>query len=132
VNRRPRLLHFDQMPLERLWGGTLSRSAVRSDNSLVTLNWFDPDATRPEPHLHPFDQLSFVVSGVLNFEVDGERFTMDAGSVLWIPPNALHTAWPSGRERVLNIDIFAPARDDYLYLATHQEWQEDPNQRRQR
>ena len=43
------------------------------------------------------------------------------GPVLRIPPGARHTAWPKGDEVVLNVDVFAPARSDYLFLTNHQD-----------
>jgi hypothetical protein len=37
-----------------------------------------------------------------------------------VPANAPHTGWPLGNDPVLNIDVFAPARKDYLDLVKYQ------------
>jgi quercetin dioxygenase-like cupin family protein len=120
ARRKPQLYRFDKMPRETVMGGRLERAAVRSDSAIVTLNWFRPGSPRVEPHNHPFDQLSFIFSGTLIFEVDGEQIEAGPGTVLRIPPGAMHTAWPKGDEVVLNVDVFAPIRSDYLFLTAHQ------------
>jgi quercetin dioxygenase-like cupin family protein len=61
-----------------------------------------------------------VVYGRLKLEVDGEILLLDSGTAVRIPPNVPHTAWPAERDEVLNIDVFAPIRADYLFLAGHQ------------
>jgi quercetin dioxygenase-like cupin family protein len=43
-----------------------------------------------------------------------------AGEFLYIPAGTPHTGRVAGDEAVLNIDVFAPVRGDYLYLAEHQ------------
>ncbi len=121
ARRKPQLYRFDTMPRETVMGGRLERTAVRSDGAIVTLNWFRPGSPRVEPHNHPFDQLSFIFSGTLIFEVDGEQIEAGPGTVLRIPPGAMHTAWPKGDDVVLNVDVFAPIRSDYLFLTAHQD-----------
>lgn len=117
----PTLYTLAEMPRQDLLDGGLSRTALRADGSLVTFNWFQPGAAEPPPHHHPFDQLSLVITGELIFTVAGETIIAGPGTALRIPANVPHTARPSGHEVVLNIDIFAPAREDYLFLARHQD-----------
>jgi hypothetical protein len=38
-----------------------------------------------------------------------------------VPPDVVHYAVPVGDEVCLNIDVFAPAREDYLHLVKYQE-----------
>ncbi|WP_200302832.1 cupin domain-containing protein [Streptomyces adelaidensis] len=116
---RPRSYRFVDLPREVVREG-LSRLAVRGDDSLVTVNWFEPGFTTRGPHSHPFDQLSFVFAGTLEFTVGGERFIQPAGSVLRIPAGVPHCAQPVGDEQVLNVDVFAPVREDFLYLTDYQ------------
>ena len=118
---RPTVMKLNDLPRESLFGGALTRTAVRSARSLVTINWIAPGVPRPPPHHHPFDQLSFIFAGTMIFQIDGEEFELGPGSAILIPPDAPHTAWPIGSDTVLNVDVFAPAREDYLFLADHQE-----------
>lgn len=108
------------MPKESLWGGKLVRTAIRSDGAIVTLNWHSPSAERHKPHSHPFDQLVMIVSGTLALFADGKEYVLGPGSALRIPANMPHTGYVIGGETVLNIDVFAPAREDYLFLAVNQ------------
>jgi hypothetical protein len=75
---------------------------------------------RPESHSHPFDQLVLVVEGCLNLEIAAEVVEMPPGSAARIPSGVTQTAWPAGDQRVLNIDVFATVREDYLFLTHHQ------------
>jgi quercetin dioxygenase-like cupin family protein len=109
-----------QLPREALYDGALERSAVRSDDALVTFNWIKPGGQSPPPHSHPFDQLSFIVQGTMEFQVDGERYVVGPGEALAIPADAAHAGRVLGDETVLNVDVFAPLREDYLHLTEHE------------
>lgn len=111
---------FAELPRESLGGGALERTAVRTDDSIVTFNWIQPGHPEVPPHEHPYDQLSFVFGGTLELELDGTSYTVGAGELLYIPANVAHTGRVLGSEPVLNVDVFAPIREDYLPLASHQ------------
>jgi len=111
---------FADLPRESLAGGILERTAVRTDGALVTFNWIQPGHPEVPPHDHPYDQLSLVFSGVLELELDGTPYRVSEGELLYIPAGVPHTGRVVGEQAVLNIDVFAPARDDYLPLAGHQ------------
>ena len=115
------LYPWSELPRQTIFDGNLSRTALRSAGAIVTFNWFEPHMPRPEPHSHPFDQLVMVMQGRLNLEIDGEVVEVPPGSAALIPPGVLHTAWPAGEERVLNIDVFGTVREDYLFLTRHQQ-----------
>jgi quercetin dioxygenase-like cupin family protein len=76
---------------------------------------------RPEPHAHPFDQIVPTMQGRMMLEIDGETMECGPGTVVRVPADAEHTGWPIGAETVLNIDVFAPIREDYLFLVDYQE-----------
>lgn len=118
-----RVVHalLQDMPTETLGDGALVRTAVRGDESLITINWFHPGFSEqaPPPHSHPFDQVSFVFQGRLEFEVDEEKYLVSAGEVLLIPADAPHTARLVSDETALNVDVYAPVREDYRYLVAH-------------
>lgn len=114
------IYRFDEMPIERLREG-FTRSAVRSDGSLVTVNWFDPGYRTRGQHEHDCDQLSFVLSGGMRFTVGDDTVEVTAPAVLHIPGGVPHSAEPIGDDRVLNLDVFAPVRGDYRYLTDYQD-----------
>ncbi|MEL6655646.1 MAG: cupin domain-containing protein [Bacteroidota bacterium] len=64
----------------------------------------------PEHH-HPQEQISNLIAGRFEMTVNGETKVCEAGGVVTIPPNAVH----SGRALTdcYIIDVFRPAREDY-------------------
>lgn len=113
---------WDDLPTEDVLDGQMTRSAFRGDDSLVVFNRLKSTMTRPAPHSHPFDQLVMVVEGNMALEFDGEVIDCGPGSVVRIPSNVPHTKWPLSNKPVLNIDVFAPARADYLHLVGYQQF----------
>lgn len=113
---------FKDLPKESIANGALVRTALRGDNSMVVINWLHPTSEpSPPPHTHPFDQISLVLTGTLDFEVDGDHVLVGPGESLQIPADIPHTATVVGHEVVLNIDVYAPARPDYAHLTAHQD-----------
>ena len=114
------LYAWEDLPRVDVLEGYMQRSAFRGAHDLLAFNWIQPGMPRAEPHAHSFDQLVLVVEGRLVVEVDGTETECGPGSIMHVPAGALHTGWPIGNESVLNIDIFAPARADFLPLTNYQ------------
>jgi quercetin dioxygenase-like cupin family protein len=112
------------MPRESIAGGVLTRTAVRTDGAIATFNWIQPGHPEVRPHSHPYDQLALILEGTLELDLDGDRFTVAAGELLYIPAGVPHAGRVAGDQPVLNIDVFAPIRHDYLHLAAHQNGEE--------
>ena len=83
---------------------------VHSDNMTVAYWQFEPGASLPE-HSHPHEQIANVMGGSFELTIEGEALNLQAGSVVVIPPNAVH----SGRAITgcYVIDVFHPVREDY-------------------
>ena len=113
-----------EMPRQSIAAGVLTRTAVRTDDAIVTFNWIEPGHPEVPPHSHPYDQLALILAGTLELNLDGDRYTVRAGELLYIPAGVAHVGRVVGDEVVLNVDIFAPIREDYLYLAAHQDGKE--------
>ena len=96
--------------------GFLLRNAIRSDGSVVTFNWHKPGYPPQPPHSHPFDQIAMVLQGTLMFIVDGVEYLLESGSAIHVPASVPHASRVIGDETVLNIDVFAPVREDYLFM----------------
>jgi len=117
-----RAYRLDEMPLVTVKPG-FSRTGIRSDHAVHTVNWFEPGYKSTGLHSHPIDQMSYVLTGTMRFFVGDEEIDLVAPSVLYIPANLPHGAEPLGQQRVLNIDVFAPVREDYLPLCEHQQFE---------
>ena len=71
----------------------------------------DHGVTVPE-HSHPEEQLSYVISGRLAFQIEGEVCELGAGEVVWVPGGAVHAV--RALEPSVVLDIFSPVRPDLL------------------
>lgn len=63
-------------------------------------------------HTHPHHQVDYLVSGKVEFELNGEKKMMNPGDSVLIPPNVPHGAY--ALEDSVLLDIFSPARKDFL------------------
>jgi mannose-6-phosphate isomerase-like protein (cupin superfamily) len=68
------------------------------------------------PHTHDFDQIAMIVSGTAIYHVGDVHNEVGPGSVLLVPAGVEHYIEPTGSEPVMNLDVFAPAREDYMHL----------------
>jgi quercetin dioxygenase-like cupin family protein len=63
-------------------------------------------------HHHPHRQVSYVERGSFEVDIDGVKRTLVQGDSYFIPPNVVHGA--VALEDGSLIDVFAPARQDFL------------------
>lgn len=110
---------WDALPKETVRAG-VSRTAFRGDNALMVMNWLEPGMEK-KPHSHPFEQLAYIVAGRVRFEIGEEVIEVGAGEVVRIPPDVMHCGEAIGDEVAINLDVFAPVRDDYRHLTEYQE-----------
>jgi quercetin dioxygenase-like cupin family protein len=62
-------------------------------------------------HVHPHEQVTYVIEGRFQFTVGEETTVLEPGMVALIPGGVLHGGETLTACRV--IDVFSPARDDY-------------------
>lgn len=63
-------------------------------------------------HKHPHEQITHVVSGKIEFEVNGARRVMSSGEVVVVPSNVPHAV--AVLEDSVTLEIFSPPREDFL------------------
>ena len=63
-------------------------------------------------HTHENEQVSYIVSGAVRFQVGDESFVVRGGETIQIPPNVTHSV--ETLEDSEAIDIFSPVRQDWL------------------
>jgi quercetin dioxygenase-like cupin family protein len=85
---------------------------VAGNKTMITFVEFQPHAVLPK-HRHSHEQITYVLAGELEFELDGKKKLLKQGEGAVIPPNAEHGA------RVLDhparvLDAWYPIREDYL------------------
>ena len=106
----PIVHRWDAVPAQELAPG-IRRRYVTTDRMTVAHFNLSRGAVVPK-HTHDHEQLSYVVSGVLKFIVDGQEIVVRPGEAIQIPSQAVHGV--EVLEDCLVIDTFAPVRQDWI------------------
>ncbi len=83
---------------------------VHSENMTFSYWNVEPGAELPR-HSHPHEQVTNVLEGEFELTVDGKSKKLSSGSVVIIPPDAVHSGRAITQSRI--IDVFYPIREDY-------------------
>lgn len=87
-------------------------------NCLVNAFLLPPDTGSPVGwHTHECEQIFFIVSGTLTFEIDGEQLLVEAGSIQITPPHVPHRNWNAGPDNVLLVSFNTPLPDPHKPIA---------------
>jgi mannose-6-phosphate isomerase-like protein (cupin superfamily) len=102
------------------------RRAFGTRDAMLVMNHCEPGMD-VRPHAHEFDQIAMIVKGRAIYHIGDEPNDVGPGSIMLIPAGVEHYIEPVGDETVENIDLFAPARDDYAHLL---DWMAEARERR--
>jgi len=108
-------LDWSVIPVEHIAEG-VTRQMFVGDRMMVCRLTLAPH-TVTAIHTHPHEQITLVDRGRVDFFVEGERKTAQAGDLLLFPSGIQHGATMLDEEVVL-IDLFSPPREDFLSAAT--------------
>ena len=89
----------------------LTRQMISGENATLSQLVLKKGATVPR-HSHVNEQYSWILSGALKFVFDDREILVGEGEVLLIPASVPHSA--VALEDTVDIDIFAPRRDDWI------------------
>jgi quercetin dioxygenase-like cupin family protein len=89
----------------------LTRQMISGENATLSQLVLKKGATVPR-HSHVNEQYSWILSGALKFIFDDREMLVGEGEVVLIPANVAHSA--VAIEDTVDIDIFAPRRDDWI------------------
>lgn len=93
-------------------GDGVTRRVLAHDSTVMCVeNTFDTGAVGPLHH-HPHTQITYVVSGVFEFEIDGVIKTVRAGDSMLKSSNVEHGC--VCREAGVLLDLFTPMREDFV------------------
>ena len=92
-----------------------SRYVARTENlMMVVIDFKDGPAASPDPpHTHPHEQISYVVSGEVNFYLDKVATRLGPGDMVTVPPDVPHSIQLL-TPHVRLVDTFHPIRRDFL------------------
>jgi mannose-6-phosphate isomerase-like protein (cupin superfamily) len=81
----------------------------------------------PPPHRHNWDEAYYVISGALDFEMDGKEVRIEAGDFAYLPRNTVH-AFKGGSDAPAKVLIFAaPAHSSAFFKDVNREVQIVPD-----
>ncbi|MBX9601057.1 MAG: cupin domain-containing protein [Bryobacteraceae bacterium] len=106
------MLHtsWENVRLETL-SPAISRKVVTGEKAMVAQVFLKKGAVVPE-HQHESEQITYILEGALEFQLEGRTVVVSRGEVLHIPSFVPHSA--VALEDTLDLDIFSPIRQDWL------------------
>jgi quercetin dioxygenase-like cupin family protein len=104
-NRYPRTDGRELLP------GVTLRTLAHGKRTLLAEVSMMRGAVIPE-HRHPQEQTGYLVSGRLEFSIDGAKLVAEPGSSWSLPADLPHGA--SALEDSVVVEVFSPVREDYL------------------
>jgi len=106
------MTHADQEPAITTPEGAQRRVLSYGGRLMLVHFTFDAGITSLK-HSHPHEQVGYVVSGEIDFIMEGcEPVRLHAGGSYYVPPNIKHNI-VTYAPTVL-IDVFTPRRDDFM------------------
>lgn len=109
--RDQRWVFHDDVQTTAAGDGVTRRVLAYDANVMCVENTFDTGAVGPLHH-HPHTQITYVVSGVFEFEIDGVVKTVRAGDSMLKSSNVPHGC--TCREAGVLLDLFTPMREDFV------------------
>jgi quercetin dioxygenase-like cupin family protein len=86
--------HFELAKVNQVKGGpgysTATGPCIEGDRMMVALMRM-PAGSGAEPHSHPNEQWIYILEGTFEANIGGQAVTAQAGSVLYIPANLVHS-----------------------------------------
>lgn len=110
-----RLFSWDEVRTE-VMNASLKRKVITGERAMVAQVFIEKGGVVPEHH-HESEQLTYIMEGALEFELEGKTVVVRKGQVLHIPSNVPHRA--VALEDTLDLDIFSPIRLDWLDGTDH-------------
>ena len=109
--KNDRWVFYKDVKAEDQGNGVVRRVLAYNENVMTVENHFKKGAIG-SLHQHPHTQITYVVSGKFEFEIDGEKHIVEAGDTLLKTDSVVHGC-VCLEEGVL-LDIFTPYREDFV------------------
>lgn len=111
VKKHQRWVPWGDVPAEEIAPGVTRRILAHTDGLMCVENRFEAGAVGTL-HRHPHTQITYVLSGVFAFTIDGETRTVRQGDTLLKEDGVEHGC--TCLEQGALLDIFAPMREDFV------------------
>jgi quercetin dioxygenase-like cupin family protein len=105
---RPEPIDWDRISVEHPLEG-VARQTVHGASQTLVRYIYQPGSVFPIHH-HPEEQITIVLSGSIDFTVDGAPLTLTAGECALIPAHTPHGATVTASEVVETLNTMSPRR----------------------
>lgn len=109
--KNQRWVSHEEVPAEKTGEGVVRRILTYTEDVMAVENTFRKGGVGPL-HYHPHTQITYVVSGAFEFEIEGERRVVRAGDAMLKTDGVEHGC--VCLEDGILLDIFAPMRKDFV------------------
>ena len=109
MTTKGRRVRWEDSPRENLMAG-VQRRFLHGEKAMLAQIWLKKGTIVPR-HVHPAEQLSFIVEGALGDDLS-EIHEVRAGEVLVILANVPHEA--TALDDTYDLDVFSPPREDWI------------------
>lgn len=103
-------LSFDTIQWEKMTDKVYRKYAYGSSMTVAYLK-LEKGAIVPM-HNHPYEQITHILSGKVEVEMQNKKYILSKGDLLIIPANIPHRFF--ALEETLDMDIFSPIRMDWI------------------
>lgn len=93
-------------------GNGIKRRVLAYDENLMTVEVTFEKGAIGAMHKHPHEQMTYIISGKFEFDINGEKMIVTAGDMTYKEPDIMHGAVCLEAGQLL--DIFTPSRKDFL------------------
>jgi mannose-6-phosphate isomerase-like protein (cupin superfamily) len=104
---------WDQIDWKTVRKG-VDRKAFTGDGVTLALHRLIPGQHESFPHKHVNEQVIYIMDGVVDCYIGDECVRLGPGGLAVVPPNVMHSLKVIGDKPVMNLDVFTPARPDYV------------------
>jgi len=101
----------NDVELEDLGKGVTRKILAQVTNIMMVEVYFKKGAVG-EVHSHIHEQISYILKGSFELNIDGKKEIVKTGDTYYIKPNVLHGVL--ALEDATILDVFTPRREDFL------------------
>lgn len=105
------IVRNQDVAVERVGQG-VERKILAADGKLMAVEVHFQKGGMGALHTHPHEQISYIVKGSFEFNLDGMIETIKAGDSYYVSPDVRHGVM--ALEDSVILDIFTPQREDFL------------------
>lgn len=107
-------INWDELPWYNMWGGAdVGFKISQMGDVTVSYSRIAPHH-KGNPHKHSNAQVCVLLQGTMDFYLDGVCHHVTTDDVFFVPANAEHYAIPTCEEDIINMELFLPARTEYV------------------